>query len=433
MTVVVVQHAPGETPPTVSRVLAAAGVDTRTLLLKDGEEPSADLDGVEGLIVLGGHGAGNVPGAGSGSGEAAGGPALLRDALAAEVPVLALGAGTRMLAAGGSPAAGTASGARDGDRAVQLTPAAGADPLFAGAERPSPGLRPARDPLRLPADTVVLASCDGFPEQAFRIGASAWGVRFLGQDGAADPWAADLLGRFAALVTARAEHTAARAFFTRRAAAWEERFAHQTPAYEAGVARMRLAPGGVAVDLGCGTGRAMPALREQVGAGGRVLGIDVTPAMLAAAARHGRTRHGRLLAADCTRLPLPAASVHGIFSAGLLDHLPDPYAALREWARVSAPGGVLLLFHPSGRAERAARHGRPLDPADLLAEENLRPALEGAGWQLDAYEDADGHFLARAVAHGRTHDRTLGRDRGRDRGDSAAAQPARPSPAGASR
>ncbi|MFF9055933.1 methyltransferase domain-containing protein [Streptomyces erythrochromogenes] len=221
---------------------------------------------------------------------------------------------------------------------MRLTPAAGTDPLFAGARRPSPCLRPARDPLHLPADAVVLASCEGGPEQAFRIGGSAWGVRFLRQDGAADPWAADLLGRFAALVTSRSEHTAARAFFTRRAEAWEERFAHQTPAYEAGAARMRLAPGGVAVDLGCGTGRAMPALREQVGAGGRVLGIDVTPAMLAA----------------------------------------------------------------------AARHGRPLDPADLLAEDNLRPALERAGRHLDAYEDTDGHFLARAAPRDRRTRHTQG-------------------------
>ncbi|MGP3683297.1 class I SAM-dependent methyltransferase [Streptomyces sp. IBSNAI002] len=163
---------------------------------------------------------------------------------------------------------------------------------------------------------------------------------------------------------------------------------------------MRLAPGGLAVDLGCGTGRAMPALRAQVGPSGNVLGVDVTPAMLTAASRHGRTRHGRLLAADCTRLPLPDASVHGIFSAGLIDHLPDPYAALHEWARVTAPDGVLLLFHPSGRAERAARHGRPLDPDDLLARPNLRLALHTTGWQLEEYEDAAGHFLARAVPHG---------------------------------
>ncbi|MFF2999784.1 class I SAM-dependent methyltransferase [Streptomyces sp. NPDC057950] len=127
---------------------------------------------------------------------------------------------------------------------------------------------------------------------------------------------------------------------------------------------------------------------------GTVLGVDVTPAMLVTAAREGRAC---LLLADCHRLPLPPGAVDGIFTAGLLDHLPDPTAALREWARVTAPGGALLLFHPSGRAERARRHGRPLSPDDPLGEPNLRPLLDGSGWQLDRYEDASAYFLARAV------------------------------------
>ncbi|WP_371589454.1 methyltransferase domain-containing protein [Streptomyces virginiae] len=383
MAVVVMQPTAGQAPPAVSRVLAAAGLASRTVPLADDAGPSAGLAGVEGLIVLG-----------------AADPALLREALAAEVPVLALEPGTRLLvrAAGGAP--GGRPDATPDRPPVELTRAAGSDPLFAGATRPSPGLRPACDPLELPADAVVLASCDGYPEQAFRIGASAWGVRFLPQELPLGPWGEQLLGRFATLVAARAEHTATRAFFTRRADAWEERFAYQAPAYEAAVARLRLAPGGRAMDLGCGTGRAMPALRAQVGPDGHVLGVDLTPAMLAAAARHGRTGHGHLLAADCTRLPLAGASVDGIFSAGLLDHLPDPAAALREWARVTAADGVLLLFHPSGRAERAARHGRPLDPDDLLAEGNLRRTLRTTGWPLDEYEDGAGHFLARAVPRG---------------------------------
>ncbi|MFJ8159455.1 methyltransferase domain-containing protein [Streptomyces sp. NPDC096136] len=417
MAVVVVQPVPAETPPAVQRVLASAGLATRTLMISDDEDPFADLSGVDGLLILGGPRS-----APSDTGLFADTPhsALIRDALAAEVPVLAFGAGARFLAKDRGRATHTGSGGTPGaEGTVRFTAAAGADPVFGGTARPSPGLRPALDTLELPAGAVVLACSEGYPEQAFRVGASAWGVRFLPpattwaeespSDLALDPWGEELLGRFAALVVARAEHTATRAFFTRRADAWEERFAYQTPAYEAGVSRMRLAPGGLALDLGCGTGRAMAALRAQVGPEGRVLGIDVTPAMLAAAARHGRTRDGQLLAADCTQLPLPRASVRGIFSAGLLDHLPDPHAALGEWARVTAPEGVLVLFHPSGRAERAARHGRTLDPDDLLAEDNLRTALEATGWQLEEYEDAAGHFLARAVPRAavRPHRMTL--------------------------
>ncbi|MBP0933162.1 class I SAM-dependent methyltransferase [Streptomyces sp. KCTC 0041BP] len=211
-----------------------------------------------------------------------------------------------------------------------------------------------------------------------------------------DPACATPLHRFAALAAARAEHTATRAFFTPRADAWEERFAYQAPAYEAAVARMRLRPGQTVLDLGCGSGRALPALRAGVGAGGTVLGVDLTPAMLTAAARAGRRGPAGLLVADCGRLPLPAGAVHGIFAAGLLDHLPQPRTALTEWARVCAPGAELLLFHPSGRAERAARHGRPVSPDDPLAEPNLRPALDATGWRLAEYEDAVTHFVARA-------------------------------------
>lgn len=397
MAVVVVQRGSGEAPPAVCAVLASAGLTARTLLLTDdGTTAPADpadttVDGIDGLIVLGGH----RPDPGRSPGRT-----LVREALAAEVPVLALGSGARLLTEEGKPT-GAPPAAPEGNGAVRLTPAAGTDPVFAGAGLPAPGLRPAAEPLELPAGAVVLATCEGYPEQAFRVGASGWGVRFIPQGPeAADAWSDRLLRRFADLVAARAEHTATRAFFTRRADAWEERFAYQTPAYESAVARMRLAPGGLALDLGCGTGRAMPALRAQVGPSGRVLGIDLTPAMLTAAARHGRTRHGQLLAADCTRLPLPRAAVRGVFSAGLLNHLPDPRAALREWARVTAPDGVLLLFHPSGHAERAARHGRPLDPADPLAAHNLGPALAATGWHLDTYEDAPHHFLARAVPRG---------------------------------
>ncbi|MCX4524664.1 MULTISPECIES: class I SAM-dependent methyltransferase [unclassified Streptomyces] len=211
-----------------------------------------------------------------------------------------------------------------------------------------------------------------------------------------DPDIAPVLRHFAALTAARAEHTATRAFFTPRAEAWEERFAYQTPAYEAAVARMRLRPGQTVLDLGCGSGRALPALRAGVGAAGTVLGVDLTPAMLAAAARAGRRGPAGLLVADCGRLPLPTGTVHGIFAAGLLDHLPQPRTALTEWARVSAPGAELLLFHPSGRAERAARHGRAVSPDDPLAEPNLRPALHATGWRLAEYEDAGTHFVARA-------------------------------------
>ena len=152
--------------------------------------------------------------------------------------------------------------------------------------------------------------------------------------------------------------------------------------------------------MGCGTGRALPALAAAVGRSGRVLGLDLTPAMLDEARQAGRADYATLLLADCRRLPLRDAAAGLAFAAGLVQHLPDPAAGLAELARVTRAGGGLALFHPTGRAALAARHGRVLRPDEPLNEANLGPLLRSAGWELGRYEDEDDHFLALAVRRG---------------------------------
>ncbi|ADI04821.1 putative methyltransferase [Streptomyces bingchenggensis BCW-1] len=188
-----------------------------------------------------------------------------------------------------------------------------------------------------------------------------------------------------------------RDFFTPRAADWDTRFPDDGPAYAAAVADLGLRPGDAVLDAGCGTGRALPALRAAVGPTGTVLGADATPAMLLAAIRADRHREAALALADVTRLPLHDGCLDAVFGAGLISHLPDPEAGLRELARVVRPQGRLALFHPVGRAALAARKGRPITPDDLRAEPNLRPLLARSGWLLTSYTDRDTRFLALAV------------------------------------
>ncbi|MEV0323736.1 class I SAM-dependent methyltransferase [Streptomyces sp. NPDC050658] len=193
------------------------------------------------------------------------------------------------------------------------------------------------------------------------------------------------------------DHTRVREFFSARAADWDKRFPDDGPAYRAAAAELGLRPGGRVLDAGCGTGRALPALRDAVGPSGTVLGVDLTPAMLEAAVAAGRDRDGRLLLADVTRLPLRSGSLDAVFGAGLIAHLPDPAGNLRELRRVVRPGGLLALFHPIGRAALAARQGRQITPDDLRAEGNLRPLLAASGWRMTSYVDEDARFLALAV------------------------------------
>jgi len=192
-------------------------------------------------------------------------------------------------------------------------------------------------------------------------------------------------------------HTHVREFFGARAADWDGRFPDDGPAYAAAVAELALRAGDRVLDAGCGTGRALPPLRAAVGPSGVVVGADLTPAMLEAAVRAGRDREGCLLLADVAALPLRPESLDAVFAAGLIAHLPQPEANLRELARVVRPGGTLALFHPIGRAALAARQGRQITPDDLRAEPNLRPLLAGSGWRMTSYADEDARFLALAV------------------------------------
>lgn len=188
-----------------------------------------------------------------------------------------------------------------------------------------------------------------------------------------------------------------RAFFGPRAQTWDTRFGDDSPAYAAAVAEAGIPRGGVAIDAGCGTGRAVPALRQAVGPDGAVIALDLTPEMIAQARALGHGAHAALVLADARRLPLADASVDAVFAAGLVMHFPDTHAGLCQLARVTRPGGLLVLFHPSGRAALAARHGRTLSPGDPLSKAPLTCSLDASGWHLTSYDDAAHRFFALAV------------------------------------
>jgi SAM-dependent methyltransferase len=188
-----------------------------------------------------------------------------------------------------------------------------------------------------------------------------------------------------------------RAFFATRAATWDTKFGDDTAAYAAAIAEAAIPAGATVLDLGCGTGRALPCLRAAVGAAGTVIGVDITEQMIAAAINHDRGRHATLVLADARHLPLAGDSIDAVFAAGLVQHLPDPGAGLTELARITRQGGQLVLFHPSGRAALAARHGHALRPDEPLAETPLRAALIDAGFRPHTYDDPPHRFFARAI------------------------------------
>src|SRR4051794_22828246 len=105
-------------------------------------------------------------------------------------------------------------------------------------------------------------------------------------------------------------------------------------------------PGSVVLDLGCGAGTDLLIAAQMAGPEGRVIGVDMTPAMLERAAASARAMglenvelHESLIEA----LPVEDASVDVVISNGVIDLVPDKDAVFAEVDRVLRPGGRLQL------------------------------------------------------------------------------------------
>jgi arsenite methyltransferase len=103
-----------------------------------------------------------------------------------------------------------------------------------------------------------------------------------------------------------------------------------------------LEAGHTVVDLGSGAGNdAFVALKE-VGPGGRVIGIDMTPAMVNRARELALKRGAanlEFLQGEIGNIPLPDATADRVLSNCVLNLVPDKAGAFNEIRRILKPGG----------------------------------------------------------------------------------------------
>jgi SAM-dependent methyltransferase len=108
----------------------------------------------------------------------------------------------------------------------------------------------------------------------------------------------------------------------------------------------RLAAGERVLDLGSGAGTDSLIAAQMVGEEGRVIGIDMTAAMLAkarAAASEAGVGNVEFIEAEAEQLPFSDASFDVVVSNGVIDLIPDKDAVYAELYRVLVPGGRLQI------------------------------------------------------------------------------------------
>lgn len=170
-------------------------------------------------------------------------------------------------------------------------------------------------------------------------------------------------------------------------------------------------PGDTVLDVGSGSGTDLLLAAQKVGTGGRVIGLDMTAAMLSKVRTHaaGRACDVRLMQGNAEYIPLPDASVDVVTSNGAFNLIPDKRTAFAEMFRILRPGGrVQIADIVVGSPVSGECAADPMLWAECIVgashEDEYIAMLEGAGFtQIEAlghldYFAASGNAATRSIA-----------------------------------
>ncbi len=172
MRVFAFRHIPNEDIGHIGPVLESRGIIVDRVDLYLGA-PVPDIAGAAGLIFMGGPMSVNdpLPWVEIETG-------LIRQAIERRIPVFGVCLGAQLIAKAMGAEVRRAACEEIGWFDIRMTPGAAADPLFQGLPTSFPVLQWHNETFDIPSGGTLLATSELCPNQAFRVGESAYGIQF---------------------------------------------------------------------------------------------------------------------------------------------------------------------------------------------------------------------------------------------------------------
>jgi demethylmenaquinone methyltransferase/2-methoxy-6-polyprenyl-1,4-benzoquinol methylase len=109
---------------------------------------------------------------------------------------------------------------------------------------------------------------------------------------------------------------------------------------------LHLKQGDCVIELGCGTGLNFPLIIEQIGPGGRFVGVDLTPKMLECAQErvdHSGWKNVELVQSDIAEYDFPEG-INGILATGVFGYVAEYDRVIKAASQALVPGGRLVIL-----------------------------------------------------------------------------------------